>query len=52
MNRVLSRRQTPTYESREQRYRDADALEYCPDCGTSHPVDRVNGDYEGECPQQ
>lgn len=51
MNCVLSCRQTPTYEARKQCYCDADALEHCPDCGSSHPVDRINGD-EGECPQQ
>ncbi len=52
MNRVLSRRQTPTDEAREECYRDADALEYCPECETSHPVSRADGDYDGECPQQ
>lgn len=44
--------EAPTYEQRERRYRDADALVYCPDCGRSHAATREDEDYRNACPNQ
>ncbi len=53
----------PSYERREQTYRDAepdraetiagaDAMLYCPDCETSHPATRTDDGYATDCPNR
>lgn len=52
MKRALAGQQPPTSDTHEQLYGDVDALAYSPACESSHPVRRVGGEYEGECPEQ